>query len=69
MTPELNAKVAEWRRKEADGTITLEDMKEAIKWLAQGRTGAHIASTASRTKKIVTKVENSDDLFAELEGL
>ena len=69
MTPELNAKIAMWRAKAADGRLTQEEMAEAIIALRQGRVGAQIASDTSRRKKAVTAIPTADDLLGELEGL
>ena len=68
MTPELNAKVAEWRQKSVEGTLSLEDMKEAIQALRGGRVSAAIASSTSRAKKAPIVVQSADDLLGELEG-
>lgn len=69
MTPELQSKITVWRQKALDGSITIEEMKEAIIALRQGRIGAAIASDASRRKKAKAEVPSADDLLGELEGL
>lgn len=48
MTPELAQKVAEWQRKCLDGTITPDDMKEAVLHLRAGRISAAAASAKAR---------------------
>lgn len=61
-------KVQELRRKAANGTITLEEQKEAIIMLRQNRTSALTAATASKkktSKKGPTK--SADELLGELE--
>ena len=68
MTPELNQKVAEWRQKSVDGTLSLEDMKEAIQALRGGRVSAAIASAGSKAKKAPMVVQSADDLLGELDG-
>ena len=68
MTPELNAKIAIWRAKALDGTITLEEMKEAILALRAGRVSAATASEASRRSKAKVEIPNADDLLAEMSG-
>ncbi len=71
-SPELINKVAEWRRKAADGTLTLEEQKEAILVLRQNRTAALSAqpkaksSGGGRAKKGPV---NADALLGELDGL
>ena len=38
MSPvEIELKKAEWRRKSVEGTISLEEMKEVVKIVRQGR--------------------------------
>lgn len=59
-------RVAEWRRKMNDGTITLEDMKEAIIVLRQSRSTATPTAKHKATK--APKVTKSgDDLLSELD--
>ena len=78
-TPETEAKIQFWRQKAAEGTLTKEDMKEAIVALRQGRVSAAHASeksratkasgtTTSRTAKTKTSVD-VDDLLGELGDL
>lgn len=69
MTPELNAKIALWRSKAAAGTLTEEEMIEAMKVMRAGRVGAAIASDASRRKRAVAEVPDADDMLKELGGL
>jgi hypothetical protein len=47
----LAAKVSEWRNKARDGTMTLDDMREAITALRAGRISASVKSSTSRAKK------------------
>lgn len=51
ISPELQAKIAEWRRKVADGTITDEELREAIRHIRQDRVAASATSMKSRTAK------------------
>ncbi|MDE2097542.1 MAG: hypothetical protein KGL39_09875 [Patescibacteria group bacterium] len=66
VTPETQAKIAIWRQKAVEGTLTVEEMKEAIHLLRAGRIGAHIASDTSRRKKAKADIPSADDLLAEL---
>ena len=68
MTPELNQKIAAWRQKAVDGTLTLEEMKEAIVALQAGRVSASIASATSKSKKAPMNVPSADSLMDELFG-
>lgn len=70
---ELIAKIQELRRKSNDGTITLEEQKEAILLLRQNRMTALTASTASKKSsgggaKKKAPV-NADALLGELDNL
>lgn len=69
ITPELQSKIALWRMKTADGTITQEELKEAIKHLRQGRLAA--ASAAARSPKAKARVAapSAESLLDELDGL
>jgi hypothetical protein len=66
--PDLQSKIAMWRRKSNDGTITLEEMKEAIIALRSGRKAAAEASAASG-KKTKQPTRSADDMLSELGGL
>lgn len=66
ITLDLQVKIAEWRRKSRDGTITHEELLEALTHLRAGRTAAAKAST---TKKAAAKKPDGDALLSELDGL
>jgi hypothetical protein len=59
-----------WRQKCRDGSITLDEMREAIAAIRKERVQASETSTASKTKKAAAKAKeapiNSDDLLSEL---
>lgn len=67
---ELQSKIASWRLRAAEGTLTLEEMKEAIVHLRAGRlSAATAAATAKRSSAAGTKktvIGNSDDLLDEI---
>jgi len=69
MTPELLSRIAIWRQRAADGTLTPDEMRQAIIALRADRVGAQIASDKSRRAKAVKEIPNADDLLGELEGL
>lgn len=68
---ELSAKIAAWRLKAAEGTLTLEEMKEATKYLRAGRMQAGAAASASvaKRKKAIAEIPNAEDMLNDLEGL
>lgn len=69
---ELQAKIQLWRQKAREGTLTQEEMREAIAALRQDRIGAAGTSATSRERKAAARAQknvNSDDLLSELDGL
>ena len=69
VTLETQLKLTEWRRKSAEGTLTLDEMKDAIKLLRQGREAALVASAAGKRKAAAKVIPNADELLGELDGL
>jgi len=72
--PELLNQIAEWRRKSTDGTITLDEMREAIKVLRGNRIGAIASATSAKAKTSKSKAsaipaKSADSLLSELDGL
>ncbi len=65
MSPELQSKIALWRQKAVAGTLSPDEMKEAILALRQDRIGASIASAASKRTKAKAEIPDADDLLAE----
>ena len=68
MTPETNSKIAVWRQKALEGTLTVDELKSAVEVLRGDRRGASVASEASRRGKAKAVVPSADDLLAELGG-
>ena len=68
MTPETQARIQELRAKSAAGTITTEELREAITVLRQARGAAPQATAGTKARAKAAK-PNSDDLLSELEGL
>lgn len=67
MPPELAAKMVEWRAKATAGTITLDEMKQAIIALRGTRRSALEASSSPSKAKKPSK--SADDMLAELGSL
>lgn len=67
-TLNISIKVAEWRQKAREGTLTLDETREAIKFLRAGRSLVAAATGGSKTSKAKPK-PSGDDLLSELEGL
>ena len=66
---ELQSKLASWRLRAADGTLTLDEMKEAIRHLRADRHAAAAASSASKRKAAIAVIPSADDMLADLDGL
>lgn len=50
-SPELQSRIANWRAKQAAGTMTIADWTECLLALRQARMGAQAASAASKARK------------------
>ena len=69
-SPELLNQLALWRQKSTDGTITLNEMREAVKIIRANRESAGDAAKASKTKKTPSgPAKSASDLLGELNGL
>lgn len=68
-SPELQARIAAWRQKAADGTITLDEMKEAIIVMRESRRSASVEAKASRASGGTKAKANADDLLNQLDSL
>lgn len=68
-SPQESAQIQLCRQKVANGTITKEELREALALLARGRGAAAQASAASKTRKASGKNVDSDKLLDELSGL
>lgn len=66
--PMLQAKIAEWRARAAAGTLSLDDMKEAIRAMRQGRLGAATASDSAQRARAKRVVKSADEMLDELGG-
>lgn len=70
--PELLNKLSTWRSKAADGSLTIEEMREAIKVLRANRMSTAEAAAksksggGSRSKKAPAAPINAADLLSQL---
>lgn len=62
----LSVKIEEWRRQATEGTLSIEDMREAVEAIRNGRTSAAARSATSRAKKAPVDVSALEN---ELDGL
>jgi hypothetical protein len=64
---ELQSKIASWRLRAADGTLTLDEMREAVTFLRAGRVSAATAAQAAkRTAAKRSTPPPADDMLAEI---
>lgn len=68
MTPEISAKLAVYRQKCADGSVTRAELAEAIATLRESRSGAAQAARANPRAKAMGTVPGID-VNAVLAGL
>lgn len=67
---ELQAKISYWRLRAAEGTLTLDEMKEAvIHWRAGRLSAATAAQAAHRTAAKRAVAPPADDMLGELGDL
>lgn len=73
ISAETQAQIGVYRQKARDGTLTQDEMKDAIKLMRSERVGAAVVSASSRAAKSVAKEKkkpiSGDDLLSELDGL
>ena len=65
-SPELQAKIAIWRAKAVDNTLTPEDMAEYIKSLRGERMSAAATTDKARRAKATKIIPTAEDLLGEL---
>ena len=66
-SPEFQSKLALFRQKVADGTITDQELTEAVSILRAERKTATL-NAAKRRQVAKRETRSADDLLAELEG-
>jgi hypothetical protein len=73
MSPENSAKIQAWRQASREGTLSQDQLREAITLIREGRVGASTTSSKARTASATSRAKkapvNSDSLLDELDGL
>lgn len=67
-TPEIASKINIWRQKAVQGTLTMEETREAIQLLRGGRVAAAKASDSAKRKTAIKAIPTADDLLSEIGG-
>ena len=68
ISPELSMRMATWRQKASAGTLSIEEMREAIAALRGSRRTAAEAAPAKRSSSR-GPARSADDMLKDLEGL
>lgn len=68
ISPELQQRIAIWRQRAAAGELTLDEMKDAVKFLRAGRLAAAEAASSVRRKKAVVAIPHAQDMLADMMG-
>lgn len=73
MNQQIHERLTQLRAKSRENTITMEEIRESITLMREGRIAAAATSSTSKAKKATTAAKklpiNSDDLLSELGGL
>jgi hypothetical protein len=65
-SPEIQAKLSNLRQRAAAGTMTLDEAREAIRYLREGRYAAQAAEGAKGGKRAKGPVKSADEMLGEL---
>ena len=66
-SPETQMKIAVWRQKAMEGTLTLEEMREAVIIMRGDRkNSANAAASGARRAKAKAAIPSADDMLEEL---
>jgi len=68
--PATQSKIALWRQKAQEGTLSEEEMLEAVRIIRAGRMSAAVATekATSRKKAAAVAAPSGDDLLGEMMG-
>lgn len=67
MSPDTLARIEHWRRKAVDGTLTTDEMKQAVLDMREDRKRAGPSTgEASRRKKAKAEIPSADDMLDEM---
>ena len=66
MSPDVQAKLAVLRQKAIDGTLSLDEMKEAVVLMRGDRKAAAVVSDNSRRKRAKAEIKSADEMLDEL---
>lgn len=67
MNPELQAKIAIWRVKAANNTLTVEEMTAAMAALREGRMAAAATAVKTKAPKVIPTAQSLLDEIGDAE--
>lgn len=68
-SPETLSKFAYWRTRAAAGELTIDEMREAILALREGRSAAAESATTKKRKAAIAAIPSAADMLSELKDL
>lgn len=66
ISPELASRMAIWRQKALEGTLSIEDQREAVAYIRGERKGAAISSEQAKRTKAKKEIKSAEELLKEL---
>lgn len=66
ISSELSAKMSIWRAKAAEGTLSIEEQREAVAFMRGERKGAAISSEQAKRTKAKKEIKSAEELLGEL---
>lgn len=69
LSPETQSRMAVWRQKSADGTITMEEQREAVAALRADRRNAEAAPSTKRSSSTKQPPRAASDMLKDLGSL
>jgi len=65
----IDSRIAVWRQKALDGSLTIDDMKEAIAYFMQDRAATPPPASRTSTRKVAAPLPSAEDLLSGLDDL
>lgn len=65
----IDSRIAVWRQKAIDGSLTIDDMKEAIAYFMQDRAATPPPASRTSTRKAAAPLPSAEDLLSGLDDL
>lgn len=69
LSPESQARITVLRAKSADGSITMDEMREAVRLIRGDRVSAQTASEGAKRTRAKAVIKSGDDMLDELTSM